>query len=145
MGDDLPGVGLVHAGSVLTGGACGLCGARVDAGWGPPGHVHREREEGFCVRVGEFSVWCGGAGRRVWPGSFAVVPGGAGQLLGAGGDGARLLVVVSPAGLEGFFRERAWLAGGGVREPQARRRPSDRDGSRPLRGGCARAGAGGPA
>lgn len=142
MSEELPGVGLVRAGSVLTGGAYELFEARVDARQGPPEHVHRERDEGFYVLGGEFSVWCDGAGRRVSPGSFAFVPRGARHRFEACSDGARLLFIVSPAGLEGFFRELASLVGGGVPEPEARRRLSERYHSHPLPGGSAPAGPG---
>jgi len=117
----LPGGGLIHADAGLTGGAFELFEMVMDAGGGPPGHVHLERDEAFYALEGRFSIVCDGARSDLRPGGFAFVPRGSVHHFKALTDHARILFVVAPAGLEGFFRELARMtAGDSVTDGEAR-------------------------
>lgn len=75
---------------------------------GPRPHIHRRHEEAFYVLEGELSVRVG-ARKIVAPaGSFVVVPRGVvHQPSNPGAEPTRVLLVFSPAGMDGFFEEAA--------------------------------------
>ncbi len=92
----------------------------LPTGPGPPLHSHPEGET-FYVLEGELLLWelalgvvtaplsywpaeLVGAGRRCGPGSLHFVPGGAPHTYSVVGDGARILVMSTPAGLEEWTR-----------------------------------------
>jgi len=89
-----------------TSGACFVFEAWVPPGGGPPPHVHTREDELFYVVEGEFEFRAGGEtvrrtaggsvfGRRGVPHAFANV----------GATPGKLIIAVTPAGLEDFFRE----------------------------------------
>ncbi len=75
-------------------------------GGGPPPHVHRHEDETFYVLEGEFEFLLGDATIRAAAGSVVHgprnVPHG---FTNVGALPGRMLVVVTPAGLEAFFAE----------------------------------------
>ncbi len=75
---------------------------------GPRPHIHRRHEEAFYVLEGELSVRVG-ARKIVAPaGSFVVVLRGVvHQPSNPGAEPTRVLLVFSPAGMDGFFEEAA--------------------------------------
>jgi quercetin dioxygenase-like cupin family protein len=75
---------------------------------GPRPHIHRRHEETFYVLEGELTVRVG-ARKIVAPaGSFVVVPRGVvHQPSNPGAEPARVLLVFSPAGMDGFFEAAA--------------------------------------
>ena len=75
---------------------------------GPLPHIHRRHEEAFYVLEGELTVRVG-ARKIVAPaGSFVVVPRGVvHQPSNPGAEPTRVLLVFSPAGMDGFFEEAA--------------------------------------
>ena len=91
------------AGAEATGGAYWLVEEEF---WGTvtPLHRHTAAEEAFYVLSGRVSAWLDGAETEAGPGSFLLVPRGIPHALRRlGEEPARMLTVVSPAGMEAFF------------------------------------------
>jgi mannose-6-phosphate isomerase-like protein (cupin superfamily) len=89
--------------TVLTTGA--ETEGRLDAvmGVNQPGsatalHLHTRYEERFCVVAGELTVWAGSQQVTLGPGDFYTVPRNVPHMIRTGPDGARALVISSPAG-----------------------------------------------
>jgi mannose-6-phosphate isomerase-like protein (cupin superfamily) len=106
-GRELPLIGRVALSGAQTGGAFELIDFRGNAACPPP-HIHREREECIQVLEGLFTFSIGTEDIQVAPGSWVYVPRGTRHGFTASDD-ARALILVTPAGLEGFF---AALGGG---------------------------------
>ncbi len=101
-GSALPLVGTLKASSEQTRGAFEVI--ELTGAGGPPPHVHREREEAFYVLEGSVQFVLGDDTVEAGQGSFVFVPCGIRHGFRVT-PGARALVFISPAGLEGFFRE----------------------------------------
>jgi mannose-6-phosphate isomerase-like protein (cupin superfamily) len=75
---------------------------------GPLPHIHRNHEESFYVLEGELTMRVGPRTITAPPGSFIVVPRGVvHQPSNPGMQPARVLLIFSPAGMDGFFAEAA--------------------------------------
>ena len=85
-----------------------------------PRHVHANEDEMFYVLEGEHVVQCGEEEFRLGPGDLVFLPRGVphSQRRVVPGEG-RFLVLASPAGLEGFFRELAAADRAGTLGPEA--------------------------
>ena len=95
-----------------TGGAYAIVEATVLPGSGPPPHVHHAEDECFYVLDGEFSFLYEDRTIRGGQGTFLRVPKGVLHTFrNAGNEPARVLLVVSPAGLDEFW-ERVGLPAG---------------------------------
>jgi mannose-6-phosphate isomerase-like protein (cupin superfamily) len=70
----------------------------------PPPHVHQERDECFCILAGQFTFVLGTEEVAAPANSVVFIPRGTRHGFTAS-QGARALLFVIPAGLEGFFRE----------------------------------------
>ena len=71
---------------------------------GPPPHIHHKEDEAFYVLEGSFTFLCGNQHRKCEAGSFVYVPKGTLHTFENTGDHqGRLLVFITPAGLEEFF------------------------------------------
>jgi mannose-6-phosphate isomerase-like protein (cupin superfamily) len=71
---------------------------------GPPPHIHRREDELFYVLEGKFSFMCGDKSDVFESGSFIYIPKNTLHTFKNIGDKqGRLLVTISPAGLEEFF------------------------------------------
>jgi quercetin dioxygenase-like cupin family protein len=89
-----------------TGGAYALIDAIVPPGGGPPPHVHTREVEGFFVLEGEVTFFLGEAKHVATAGAHVSVP--IGTLHAFKNDStapARMLILVTPAGLEEMFLE----------------------------------------
>jgi mannose-6-phosphate isomerase-like protein (cupin superfamily) len=72
---------------------------------GPPIHIHHEHDEGFYVMSGHFGFVLDGVTTYGKPGAHVLVPKGhAHSFWNAGARPGRLLLIVSPPGLEQYFR-----------------------------------------
>lgn len=72
---------------------------------GPPIHVHHEHDEGFYVLSGRFGFSLDGVTTYGKPGAHVLAPRGhAHSFWNAGPEPARCLIIVSPPGLEDYFR-----------------------------------------
>jgi quercetin dioxygenase-like cupin family protein len=96
-----------HVSGQRTGGAFEVIEFQGNAACPPP-HVHREREECLYVLDGHFTFTLGYDEVEATPGSCVFIPRGTRHGFTATAD-ARALILVIPAGLEGFFAE---LGGG---------------------------------
>ena len=89
-----------------TGGAMAVVESTVKPGEGPPMHVHSKEDEVFYVLDGRFRFWWGDEVLEAGPGAVAFLPRGVRHTYKNVGPGAgRLLLTITPAGFEGFFRE----------------------------------------
>jgi quercetin dioxygenase-like cupin family protein len=96
----------IHLTAAETGEAFCMLVDEPPPGWSLPAHVHVDAAETIHVIEGEFEMTIARSTERVVAGQTVHIPAGvvhAGGNVGAG-PGRRLLVF-SPAGMEGFFRE----------------------------------------
>ncbi|HYG39969.1 MAG TPA: quercetin 2,3-dioxygenase [Cytophagales bacterium] len=71
---------------------------------GPPPHIHYREDESFYVLDGKFSFLCGDKQSVLEAGSFAYIPKGTLHTFkNIEKKQGRLLVIITPAGLENFF------------------------------------------
>lgn len=71
---------------------------------GPPPHIHQREDEAFYVLEGRFSFLCGDYQSIFEAGSFVYIPKGTLHTFkNVGEQQGRLLVIITPAGLEEFF------------------------------------------
>jgi mannose-6-phosphate isomerase-like protein (cupin superfamily) len=98
---------VVHADAASTGGALGVI-EEVPPLADTPLHVHTDEDELFYALEGEHVIQVGGVEHRIGPGETAFGPHGVphAQRRVVQGTG-RILIVVTPGGFEGFFRELA--------------------------------------
>jgi mannose-6-phosphate isomerase-like protein (cupin superfamily) len=72
---------------------------------GPPIHVHHEHDEGFYVMTGHFGFVLDGITIYAKPGAHVLVPQGhSHSFWNAGARPGRCLCIISPPGLEQYFR-----------------------------------------
>lgn len=96
----------IKATAADTGGAFTLIEVLAAPGGGPPPHIHANEDETFYVLDGAFDLLVGDRVVRAMPGAHAFVPRGTVHRFTCVGDRpGRLLIVFTPGGLEGFFRE----------------------------------------
>jgi quercetin dioxygenase-like cupin family protein len=96
----------LKATSAETGGAYTLLEVIAAPGGGPPPHFHENEEETFYVLEGKFELLIGERLVRAEAGAFALVPRGTVHRFRCVDDRpGRILIVFTPGGLEGFFRE----------------------------------------
>lgn len=101
-GEPLPLIGRLKVSSARTAGAFEVIEYQGPAV--PPPHVHHERDECFCIVEGVFTFVLGTEQVEAPADSVVFVPRGTRHAFKCG-EGARALLFVIPAGLEGFFRE----------------------------------------
>jgi mannose-6-phosphate isomerase-like protein (cupin superfamily) len=95
-------IGRLKVSSAQTGGAFEVIEYEGPAV--PPPHVHRDRDECFCILEGSFTFVLGTDEVEAPANSVVFVPRGTRHAFKVS-EGARALLFVIPAGLEGFFRE----------------------------------------
>ena len=89
-----------------TGGAFFMAEGLVLPGGGPPPHIHSREDESFYLLEGALTVQVGDQTRQASPGDFVYLPRGiAHSFRNAGKENVRMLVTVTPAGLEKYFEE----------------------------------------
>jgi mannose-6-phosphate isomerase-like protein (cupin superfamily) len=88
-----------------TGGAFSLWEEIVASGAGAPLHIHHREDETFHVLEGRLRIWCGET-FELEAGATAALPRGVPHRFDNPGPGvARVLVLCTPGGFDGFFRE----------------------------------------
>jgi mannose-6-phosphate isomerase-like protein (cupin superfamily) len=103
----------ILATAAQTGGAFGLVHMEVAIGHGPPLHIHRAEDEAFWILKGRLTVRCGDEEFAAGPGAFVYTPRGVPHTFRLEGDTpAKLLVLLTPGGGEGFFRDAGRPAAG---------------------------------
>lgn len=92
--------------SAETGGAYTLIENIALPGNGPPPHVHENEHESMYVIDGEFKILVGEQTVDGKPGAFAFIPRGTVHRFQCTGDRpGKILLLFTPGGIEGFFRE----------------------------------------
>ena len=87
-----------------TAGQYSLIEAEVPPGLGSPWHAHRDEDEWFYVRDGEFTLYVGDARMDLTAGGFAYGPKAVPHTFIAGRDGGKMLFGAGPK-FEGLLRE----------------------------------------
>ena len=91
-----------------TGGALSITDSVSPPASGPPRHIHHDADEAFVVLTGECEFWLAGERFRRGPGEAAFIPRGTEHTFRVSSDTpSRHLVILTPGGFEGFFREMA--------------------------------------
>src|SRR6516162_4654233 len=89
-----------------TGGAAFLSEISVAPGGGTAPHIHHREDETFRLLEGTLTIQVGGDTITASAGDFAFLPRGIAHSFKNTGDrDAKALVLITPAGLEGFFTE----------------------------------------
>jgi quercetin dioxygenase-like cupin family protein len=95
-----------------TGGAYALIETANDPATGVRLHVHEREDETWFVLEGEYTFEVGGQTFRAGPGDYVFGPRNVPHSYANRTEAvARALIMVTPAGFEGFWRESATLAG----------------------------------
>lgn len=93
----------IKATAADTGGAFAQIETDDPGGIGTPLHVHRNEDESFYVLEGEVAVFVDDARIDLAAGDFAFAPRGVAHAYVVTSERARMLVTLSPAGLEELF------------------------------------------
>ena len=89
-----------------TGGAFFLGETQVAPGGGPTPHIHLREEESFYIQQGTLALNVGGKELMASVGDFIHIPRGTvHSFKNVSDETVKLLCLVTPAGLEGFFAE----------------------------------------
>lgn len=97
---------IIRATAAETGGAYTMIEAIASPGNGPPPHFHKNEDETLYVLDGDFEILNGEHLMSVKPGALAFVPRGTVHRFRCIGDRTgRMLLIYTPGGIEGFFRE----------------------------------------
>jgi quercetin dioxygenase-like cupin family protein len=101
-----------------TGGAFALIEAVVTPGNGPPPHIHSREDEAFYVLEGEIQFHADGSDFTTTSGTWVTLARGSLHYFkNNGSTPARMLVLVTPSGLENYFLEIGREALPGETEP----------------------------
>ena len=71
----------------------------------PPPHIHHREDETFYVLEGEMTFFAGGRTIKATPGTMVFLPRDVEHSFTIDSDQGRILVLLTPAGGEGYFRE----------------------------------------
>jgi quercetin dioxygenase-like cupin family protein len=87
-----------------TGGAFTLIDSQVRQGTEPPPHTHTHEDESLLLLQGELQVWVGDEFHILHPGDYILMPRGVEHYFRAVTPQVRLMVQLSPGGLEQGFK-----------------------------------------
>ena len=107
-----------------TDGRAAVIEHHASQGHGSPLHVHHNEDEWFYVTEGELTFWTGGQVIKGPAGSFVYLPRDVPHTFLVSSSEARFLLVVEPAGFEGFVRELSEPAGERTLPPATVQPPS---------------------
>ena len=94
----------IKSATETTGGRVAVIEGLAPRGSGSPLHVHHNEDEWFYVLDGELTLWVGGQVITAARGSFVYGPRHVPHTFTVSSEQARFLLVVEPAGFEGFVR-----------------------------------------
>jgi mannose-6-phosphate isomerase-like protein (cupin superfamily) len=95
----------IKATNEQTGGRYTLVEILAPDGYGSVLHVHHREDEGFWILEGELTFYVGDQTIKAQPGSFLFGPKDVPHAFTVDSGPARLLFILSPAGMEGLIRE----------------------------------------
>lgn len=95
----------VKASASETNGVLGVLEVLVDKNGEPPPHIHHDEDESFYVLEGHVTMYVGDARLDAPAGSFVFAPRDIPHRFTVDSGEARLLVMITPGGWEGFFSE----------------------------------------
>lgn len=95
----------VKASAAGTSGALGVLEVLVDKNGEPPPHIHHDEDESFYVLEGHVTMFVGDEVLDAPKGSFVFAPRDIVHRFTVNSGEAKLLVVITPGGWEGFFSE----------------------------------------
>ena len=98
------GLTTIKASGEQTSGRVAVTENLAPRGSGSPLHVHHREDEWFYVLEGELTLWVGGETIVAPAGAFVYGPQGVPHTFVVSSERARFLLVVDPAGFEGFTR-----------------------------------------
>jgi quercetin dioxygenase-like cupin family protein len=105
-----------------TGGAFEFLEMAVQPGGGPPDHIHRSHDEAYYLGAGSMRFRLGGELFTATAGTYVFVPRGTPHAFtNTGTAAATMLVLVRPAGLQGFFERLGPLLFGALDEAEIAR------------------------
>jgi quercetin dioxygenase-like cupin family protein len=90
-----------------TGGALAVVELTLRPNSMAPPHVHHREDETFRLLEGEVAFTIGDEEIAAGPGDLVVAPRDVPHRFIAGSNGARMLILIAPAGLEGLVREQS--------------------------------------
>lgn len=99
------GLGLIKAAAETTDGRFFAMEIRAPKGFASPLHVHRDADEFFVVVAGDVRIQHGDDVFEAEPGSLVYGPRQVPHSFHVDSEDAKLLLILSPSGMEGFFRE----------------------------------------
>ena len=114
----------IKASGETTDGGVAVIEHHAPQGHGSPLHVHHKEDEWFYVTEGVLTFWLGGEVTRAAAGSFIYLPRDVPHTFLVSSPEARFLLVVEPAGFEGFVREMSEPAREQILPPAAVQPPS---------------------
>lgn len=88
-----------------TQGRFALIDALTRKGNVPPPHIHHREDETFYILEGEMSATIAGHTVRGTPGTMILAPRGVLHSIEIHSEQLRVLILLTPAGLEGYFKE----------------------------------------
>ena len=88
-----------------TQGKFALIEAVARRGNDPPPHIHHREEETFYVLEGEMTFSVGGQTIKATPGTMVCLPRDVAHSFVIDSEQLRMLILLTPAGLEGWFKE----------------------------------------
>ena len=101
----------IKATAEQTGGHFGFLDSKAAPGFSPPLHTHHREHEAMWVIDGEVTFKCGDQILEAGPGAFVFLPRGIPHTFVVEGDmPARMLVLCTPGGFEGYHIEGGTLA-----------------------------------
>jgi quercetin dioxygenase-like cupin family protein len=98
---------VIRVTSEQTGGSLAVVEVTIGPGKMAPPHVHHREEETFWVLEGSLTFQIGDDEVEAAAGDVVVGPRDVPHRFRAGDDGARMLLLMSPGGLEGLVREQS--------------------------------------
>ncbi len=101
-----------------TSGAFCMAELSVLPGGGPPPHIHQREDESFFLQQGTLTIHVGDQTFHASPGDFVHLPRGIQHSFrNTSNESAKMLVTLTPGGLENFFKETFDLAVEGSAPP----------------------------
>lgn len=94
--------------AATTGGQLTVIDERLGHGDATPRHIHSTEDEIFFVLEGSITAWVGDQRHELAEGGIVFLPRNIPHAIRVTSNTARLLMMCTPGGIEGMFREAGW-------------------------------------